>query len=221
MSENRSKEESAPISDCEVRDPRVRRTRQLLQDALRDLMRSKSFDEISVQDIAESATVNRATFYDHYTDKYALLEAMVAAGFHRLLSERNVSYDGSCPTAASGVILATCDYLAQNCGDEEDRRRQGAFEPLIDAAMIAAIRRVVAGGLAARPSAAGLDEIAATTVAWAICGAAKQWLRTADRPSAEKIVPVVLKLVIPILQKGGHSSAAVTAHKQGSPIFSA
>ena len=39
---------------------------------------TKPFDEISVQDIAEAATVNRATFYDHYTDKYSLLEANIA-----------------------------------------------------------------------------------------------------------------------------------------------
>jgi AcrR family transcriptional regulator len=41
-------------------------------------MQTKTFNEISVRDIAEAATVNRATFYDHYTDKYALLDAMSA-----------------------------------------------------------------------------------------------------------------------------------------------
>ena len=46
----------APISDCEVRDPRIRRTRQLLQGALGSLLKIKGFDEISVQDIADSAT---------------------------------------------------------------------------------------------------------------------------------------------------------------------
>jgi hypothetical protein len=61
-----------PISDCKVRDPRIRRTRQLLHRALRTLLQSRSFDELSVQDIADEATVNRATFYDHYTDKSAL-----------------------------------------------------------------------------------------------------------------------------------------------------
>ena len=115
-----------PISDCEVRDPRIRRTRQLLQGALRNLMQSKGFDEIAVQDITEAATVNRATFYDHYTDKYALLEAMVAGGFHALLHERNVSYDGTCPSAVRALILATCDYLThtQTMTTEQYRRRR-------------------------------------------------------------------------------------------------
>src|ERR1700682_1824119 len=95
-----------PISDCEVRDPRIRRTRQLLQGGLLELMRTKSFDEVSVQDITDAATVNRATFYDHYTDKYALLDAMVGSGFHLMLHERQVRFDGSCASAAGAGILA-------------------------------------------------------------------------------------------------------------------
>src|SRR3954454_21830536 len=100
-----------PISDCEVRDPRTRRTRQLLQDAFKKLLRDHSLDEISVQEITDAATVNRATFYDHYTDKFALSEAMVAGGFHKLLAERNVRFDGGCSSAIEAIVLATCDYL--------------------------------------------------------------------------------------------------------------
>src|SRR5271166_1089804 len=110
-----------PISDCQVRDPRIRRTRKLLQGALETLMRTKSFDEISVQDITEAATVNRATFYDHYTDKYALLEAMVAGGFHEFLNQREVRYEPGCPSALSAIIGATCDFLTQvHAGDNCD-----------------------------------------------------------------------------------------------------
>src|ERR1700761_6644091 len=127
-----------PISDCEVRDPRIRRTRQLLQGALRTLMETKNFDEIAVQDITEAATVNRATFYDHYTDKYALLEAMVAGGFHVLLGERKISYDGPCPPAVRALILATCDYLTLTHAGGTACQRQSAFEPLIEAAVTAA-----------------------------------------------------------------------------------
>src|SRR5829696_1261418 len=39
-------------------DPRVRRTRQWLQEALINLMAEKSFEAITVQDIAERAGVN-------------------------------------------------------------------------------------------------------------------------------------------------------------------
>jgi AcrR family transcriptional regulator len=190
-----------PISDCEVRDPRIRRTRQLLQGALQTLMQNKGFDEISVQDITDLATVNRATFYDHYTDKFALLEAMVAGGFHRLLHERSIRYDGTCPSAASAIILAACDYLTQTHGNSTACQRQSAFEPLVEAAVTAAIRRVLMEGMPKDAFTTGFPPVMiATTASWAIYGAVKEWFSTPERPPAEQIVPVILRLVLPILQ---------------------
>ena len=142
-----------PISDCEVRDPRIRRTRKLLQGALATLMQAKSFDEISVQDITEAATVNRATFYDHYTDKFALLEALVAGGFHEFLDQRGLRYDAGCPAAVGAIIHATCDYGEQvHSGGACDR--QTAFEPLMGAAMVTAIKRLLDGRDAAGAASA-------------------------------------------------------------------
>ena len=196
-----NKESPMPISDCEARDPRMRRTRQLLQGALRNLMQSKSFDEIAVQDITEAATVNRATFYDHYTDKYALLEAMVASGFHMLLQERNVSYDGTCPSAVSALILATCDYLTHTHTSRTECQRQSAFQPLIEAALITAIRRVLMEGMPKSGSASGPPpQMIATAASWAIYGAVKEWFRTPGRPPAEEVIPVVMQLIIPMLE---------------------
>ena len=193
-----------PISDCEVRDPRIRRTRQLLQGALRTLMQEKSFDEISVQDITDTATVNRATFYDHYTDKFALLDAMVAGGFHELLQERNVRYDGTCPSAASAIILAACDYLTQTHTGGIECNRQSAFEPLMEAAIVAAIRRVIMGGMPKADVAPPVPpEMIATTASWAIYGAVKEWFKTPGHPPAEEIVPYILQLVLPILESAG------------------
>src|SRR5205814_10062730 len=53
-------------------DPRVRRTRKLLRDALVELLAEKSFHAINVQEVADRATLNRATFYAHFVDKFAL-----------------------------------------------------------------------------------------------------------------------------------------------------
>ncbi len=58
-------------------DPRVKRTRKLLQQAFLELFQEKGFAAISIQDITERATVNRATFYAHFQDKYALLDSII------------------------------------------------------------------------------------------------------------------------------------------------
>jgi AcrR family transcriptional regulator len=55
-------------------DLRIKRTRKLVRDALVELIDERGFDAITVQDIAERAMINRATFYRHFTDKYELLE---------------------------------------------------------------------------------------------------------------------------------------------------
>jgi AcrR family transcriptional regulator len=190
-----------PISDCEVRDPRIRRTRQLLQGALLQLLRSKALDDISVQDIADAATVNRATFYDHYTDKFALLEALVAGGFHRMLAERSVHYDETCPSAARAIVLAACQYLAtlrEAQGDGLNRRSN--VEALEDAAMVGAIRRVLEEGMvrhAAIPEERRAMQSAAAS--GAIYGAVKEWLNMPNRPPAETVVPAIVSLVMPLL----------------------
>ena len=55
-------------------DRRIKRTRQMIRDALISLIKEKGFDSVTVQEIAERADINRSTFYFHYKDKYDLLE---------------------------------------------------------------------------------------------------------------------------------------------------
>ena len=54
-------------------DPRILRTRALLRQALLTLVPQKGFSSLTIQDITDQATLNRATFYLHYTDKNELL----------------------------------------------------------------------------------------------------------------------------------------------------
>ncbi len=50
-------------------DRRSQRTRQLLSEALVQLIREKDYNTITVNDIIERANVGRSTFYAHYHDK--------------------------------------------------------------------------------------------------------------------------------------------------------
>ena len=54
-------------------DPRVIRTRQLLRDALIALILEQGFEALTVKDITDRATLNKATFYLHYKDTDDLL----------------------------------------------------------------------------------------------------------------------------------------------------
>lgn len=66
------------ISEKQSRlDPRVKRTRKLLQQSFAELLMEKDFHSITVHDITQRAELNRATFYLHFEDKYALLSHSV------------------------------------------------------------------------------------------------------------------------------------------------
>ena len=69
-----------------------------------------------MQDIAEAATVNRATFYAHYPDKFALLESVVGDRFRALIEKRSVTFDATCSSALTAVISAVCDYVSEAPG---------------------------------------------------------------------------------------------------------
>ena len=91
-------------------DPRVKRTRKLLLDAFLSIMTEKSFDDITVQDIAARATVNRATFYAHFVDKYALVDELIREGFTQMLQQRMATPAGSTEEHLRRLLLAVCDY---------------------------------------------------------------------------------------------------------------
>lgn len=180
----------------EILDPRIRRTRQMLQQALGKLLETREFEKISVQDIAEAATVNRATFYDHYQDKFALLQCMVGAHFQELLSTRDVRFDGDCHAALKAIVRCVCDYLAGT--------PPGQIQPHTEAAIIKVVRAIILEGTRRQPMKIPSPELLATTASWAIYGAAKEWLQTPDRPSAGSISETIVNLISPILATGAH-----------------
>ena len=52
-------------------DLRIQKTHQLLHHAFTELMEEKGFENFTVGELCEKAMIRRATFYKHFTDKYA------------------------------------------------------------------------------------------------------------------------------------------------------
>lgn len=177
-------------------DPRVRRTRQMLEQSLELLLMKQEFEKISVSDIAEAATLNRATFYAHFVDKFDLLQSMVAVRFQDLILSRGVIFDGTCASALYSVALAVCDFLADipYCSEQ----RQVAQH--LELAMVGIVRSMLGEGINKHPPKADVDpDMVAAALAGAIYGSAKQWVRTANRAPAEEVAKTVMKLLTPIL----------------------
>ena len=59
-------------------DLRIRKTRRAIRSGLVKACQAKPYAHVSVTDICAASMVSRTTFYDHYTDKDALLAEVVS-----------------------------------------------------------------------------------------------------------------------------------------------
>jgi len=65
-------------------DRRILKSQEAIKNAVTELMTQKRFDDITIQDIADKANVNRGTIYLHYMDKYDLLDKMIEEHMNNL-----------------------------------------------------------------------------------------------------------------------------------------
>src|SRR6202789_432548 len=180
--------------ETETTDPLILRSRRMLMDSLAKLLMKKEFDDISVQEIADEATLNRATFYLHYPDKNALLQAMTGVRFRDLIERRGISFT-DCNGALRAIALGVCDYLAETTGCPSQLTRmplQGSIIPVVEG--------MFKEGLALHGIAPGVDApLLATTAAWAVFGAARRWFQPPNRIPAEALAARIESMVNPVL----------------------
>ncbi|MCH5586597.1 TetR/AcrR family transcriptional regulator [Shimazuella sp. AN120528] len=73
-------------------DPRITRTREMLRNALMELIQEKGFEKITVQELTKRAGLYRGTFYLHYQDIYDLFDqskAEMLKGIREIASDVN------------------------------------------------------------------------------------------------------------------------------------
>jgi AcrR family transcriptional regulator len=189
-----------PGSKAETTDPRILRTRRLLMEALSRLLIRKEFNDISVQEIADEATLNRATFYLHYTDKNALLQAMTDARFRDLIARRGLSFN-NCDGALRAIALGVCDYLVESTGCPGQLAKMS-----LEGSIIPVIEGMFREGAAHHEIPSETDhELLATTAAWAIFGAARRWYQTPDRIPTEEMAGKIEAIVKPVFLSASRS----------------
>jgi AcrR family transcriptional regulator len=164
-------------------DPRVTRTQKLIRDALKSLLAEKSFESISVQDIAERATVNRATFYAHFTDKFALLDAIIREDVASGLAEGD-------PLKAAdtrNVLRIVATNIFAFVGSHKDCRVDRDFEPQFESAIESEVAEFL------QPA---FEHCTARLIAAALVGSAMNWRHQAPKmdpaPMIAKIVDILI-----------------------------
>ncbi|MFS1664193.1 TetR/AcrR family transcriptional regulator [Streptococcus sp. zg-JUN1979] len=65
-------------------DTRKERTKKALEEALVSLLEHQNFNDISTSDLAKTANISRSNFYNHYKDKYEMIDIYQKTVFHKL-----------------------------------------------------------------------------------------------------------------------------------------
>lgn len=94
-------------------DLRIVKTRQNIENSLLELLDTKEFKDITIQDILDKALINRSTFYRHYKDKYDLIEQIAAKYIDHAREYLNHRFHSENVELLS-VVRAIYDYLYQD-----------------------------------------------------------------------------------------------------------
>ncbi len=179
-------------------DPRAARTRNRLRGALLDLLRTRTWDDITVADVVAHARCSRSTFYAHYDDRDALL------------SDAFLGAMDIVPTSGADHCLAFVpslfDHLARHRVLAEPYLVQGHGGP-----MVLALRERIHAHIRERLDATMPNlgdpqraELAAAT-AGAVWAALLWWLEHGRDVAPADATAVVLGLLTPGLTRAAHA----------------
>jgi AcrR family transcriptional regulator len=180
-----------PIETEEKLDPRVKRTRDLLEKAFLEVLNEKGFHAITVQDITERAGVNRATFYAHFADKFALLDYSIRSWFLQEIDKRMLNACHFSMDNLRSLIIALCEFIKHT--NSHCKPAQNQFETLVEAQVKSVLYDLLLKWL----DQVKIDvepETAATAASWAIFGLASQWAHTKQPKPAEEFADDVLPI---------------------------
>jgi AcrR family transcriptional regulator len=171
-------------------DPRVKRTRNMILQSFEVLLAEKNFGSISVQDVTDKAEINRATFYAHFQDKYALLDYSINQMFMKEIDKRTLNICTYSVDNLRNLILVVCEFLARlhtDCAQPHDQ-----FESLVETTIKKQIFDLLSYWL--RNSKVS-TELPVTVATSAIYGLASHYSHRKKRPTLENFVDEALPLV--------------------------
>lgn len=183
--------------NAQKNDPRVIRTRQLIQDSFTSLILEKDFKDITVRDITEKATVNRTTFYAHFTDKYELLDSTITNTFRDNLKQRIHCYDVFNQEAIANIFLVMCKYH-----EDLSSGRCPSLGPIIESKIIEELQNLISHLLLNENKNTSFLEVdrellktISTMLSWSIYGATNTWNSDGRVIPAEELVTRMMPIM--------------------------
>ena len=180
-------------------DPRVQRTRQMLQDAFFALMVERPCDDISIGDITKRAGVSRATFYAHYRDYPHFASEMLRHELRLALQQRvpeGTPLNAQTLGAFGTALFEFLDEFEQRCARVDGEKQRHITLTLQEATenfLTAWIRRE-RDLVWLFPNAS--PENVVTAIAWTLYGGAMRWSHLKERPPATQAARELISLLV-------------------------
>jgi AcrR family transcriptional regulator len=181
-------------------DPRVKRTRAILRQSLMELIPEKGYEAITVGEITDRATLNRATFYLHYRDKDDLLSQSTKEVWDELTARNPlpVAEDGTLSLNETFITIKT-DF--EHLAEYEDfyrvmlgKRGLSEFSHQMQEHVYESTRYRVKSALGALPSGPVPIEIVLRFIAAAYVGVMQWWLEQERPYSPEEMASILISL---------------------------
>jgi len=179
-------------SKSKKEDPRITRTRGLILESFQPLLAEKGFDALTVQDLTDKAQINRATFYAHFQDKYALLDHAVSARFRLEIEKSTLDACQYTSENLKTLISVVIGFQFQMNGGCAHPNQQ--FESFVEGTIKKQIFGLLTHWLEQSNTKIS-TEIPVTVATWAIYGLANHYSHLKKRPSLEKFVDDALPLI--------------------------
>ena len=178
-------------------DPRVKRTRRLLRDALVSLILKKDFASITIKEITGRAEVAYITFYRHYESLDQLLMEVLDEGLAELMTHIETLAKQPDTSALETEGRLIFEYIG---------RKADLFRILLKSQSVTRIRRKVVRNIAAvfQTSCVPLErlrnqttiEMASNHIATSLLSLIEWWLGNNMKPSPTEMGKVYKSLII-------------------------
>lgn len=157
-------------------DPRILRTRKLIMDAFIELSTKKDFKDFTIGDITSAATVNRATFYNHFIDKYDLLEKVLRESVMREVLQEVSTYEGINEETIRAIFISIIKFLTSI--SNQCPRSYKAFTPQIEIIFKYELQAFFSEWAKKKWSNQNREvETFAVMLSWSLYGAAMHWMQ--------------------------------------------
>ncbi|MDD4493184.1 MAG: TetR-like C-terminal domain-containing protein [Eubacteriales bacterium] len=95
-------------------DRRVKYTKMVLRESLIKLLRDKPISRITIKELCETADINRATFYSHYSDQFDLLKKIENEFIENITSYLQNFEPEAKENDLQLIVLKIFEYIAEN-----------------------------------------------------------------------------------------------------------